>query len=218
MMSFRQPRVVNLWVTMVTVGSLEWYDWKRPIWWFWGIRGPQSPSRFTQSFKTMGQTQDITKTVDNSHWGGKETMKNTSLTTHHFSVILPLSSPHLSVVSSALLLSSRSLSGSISPHCEGEEGLPPTWLWWEISSRGSSGAGGRKEKDKRPNKVQLNIETVRPFPLVLIKSCWWIHDYPPRRTETRSLPQGSETELLVHGNTRSCTQTWCFMKQRGQGA
>lgn len=89
-------------------------------------------------------------------------MKNTSLTTHHFSVILPPSSCHLSFVSSALLLSPRSLSGSLSPHCDGEEGQPPTWLWWEISNS-SSTRGGEKSEDKRPNKVHLNIETAGPF-------------------------------------------------------
>lgn len=63
-------------------------------------------------------------------------------------------------------------------------------------------AHGRREqssKDKRPNKVHLNIERHQGlFSLVLIKSCWWIRvDFPvsaaSRADDSPSSPQGLGT-------------------------
>lgn len=66
-------------------------------------------------------------------------------------VILPPFS--LSFVSSPLLLSSRSLSDSLSPGCDGEEGQPSKRLWWEISnSSNTEGGEGRKGKTRGPIK------------------------------------------------------------------
>lgn len=134
---------------------------------------------------------------------------------------LPPSHRHLSFISSAPLLSLSSLSGSLFPHCDEEEGLPPTWFWWEISAavREEVGAG---DEDKRPNKVHLNIEAARPFfpcpykELLVnpsgLSSSLYRELIPPSVLE--NITAGAWKHALTHTNTQSYVVLW----ERGQGA
>lgn len=118
--------------------------------------------------------------------GGKKKPTH-SLTTYHFPAHPP------SLFSSPLLLSPRSLSGSLFP--------------------AAHTALVREDEDKTPNKVHLNIEAARPFPLCPYKELLVNPDgqssslhqelIPPSRTGTITAGAWKHTRTHMHTHTRT---------------